>query len=211
MPLRLGKSQSLGRSAIHQARSVAKSCGDNLALRSLRPLPCSILSVMALLSIAIYSEPSLGTCVRLYLPTANGLQARQDETLAELREAPGGNETILVVEDDPFVRGYAVATLEGLGYKTLLAANGPEALSRLGSDAPIDMLFTDIVMPGGMNGWDLAQRAGELRPGIKVLFTSGYALDTLLANGRVLQGVLILMKPYRKSDLASRVRQALGS
>jgi CheY-like chemotaxis protein len=102
-----------------------------------------------------------------------------------------------------------VATLEGLGYRVKVAANGPEALARLAGDEAMDLLFTDIVMPGGMNGWDLGQRATELRPGIRVLFTSGYALDTLVANSRVLQGVMILMKPYRKADLAWRVRQAL--
>jgi PAS domain S-box-containing protein len=161
--------------------------------------------------VAIYSEPNLGTCVRLYLPAANGQHPREGDNVAQVTEAPRGNETILVVEDDPFVRGYAVATLEGLGYRTLLAANGPEALTRLSADTAIDMLFTDIVMPGGMNGWDLAQRARALRPGIKVLFTSGYALDTLLANGRELHGVLILMKPYRKADLALRIRQALSA
>ncbi len=161
--------------------------------------------------VAIYSEPSLGTSVRLYLPAAD-LGRGAAATTPDLgeHEAPGGVETILVVEDDPFVRGYAVATLEGLGYRTKVAASGPEALTRLGSDEPIDLLFTDIVMPGGMNGWDLAQRAAESRPGIKVLFTSGYALDTLLANGRVSPGVMILMKPYRKADLAWRVRQALA-
>jgi nitrogen-specific signal transduction histidine kinase len=161
--------------------------------------------------VAIYSEPNLGTSVRLYLPAATEGEPKQ--MLADLgeRESPRGEETILVVEDDPFVRGYAVATLEGLGYRTILAASGPEAVSRLSADGEIDLLFTDIVMPGGMNGWDLSQRAIELRPGIKVLFTSGYALETLLANGRALNGVIMLMKPYRKADLALRIRQALGA
>jgi PAS domain S-box-containing protein len=162
--------------------------------------------------VAIYSEPSLGTSVRLYLPAAN-LGADRKLAAPDLgeSEAPGGGESILIVEDDPFVRGYAVATLEALGYKTKVAANGPEALTCLGGDDAIDILFTDIVMPGGLNGWDLAQRAADLRPGIKVLFTSGYALDTLVASGRVLHGVMILLKPYRKSDLAWRIRQVLAS
>ncbi len=162
--------------------------------------------------VAIYSEPSLGTSVRLYLPAAD-LGGSGIATAPELgeHEAPGGVETILVVEDDPFVRGYAVATLEGLGYQVRLAGNAPEALTRLAGEEAIDLLFTDIVMPGGMNGWDLAQRAAELRPEIRTLFTSGYALDTLVANGRALQGVIILMKPYRKADLAWRVRQALST
>jgi PAS domain S-box-containing protein len=161
--------------------------------------------------VAIYSEPNLGTSVRLYLPAAVEGEPKQLPADLGERESPRGEETILVVEDDPFVRGYAVATLEGLGYRTILAASGPEAVSRLSGEGEIDLLFTDIVMPGGMNGWDLAQRAVELRPDIKVLFTSGYALETLVANGRALQGVIILMKPYRKADLALRIRQALGA
>jgi PAS domain S-box-containing protein len=160
--------------------------------------------------VAIYSEPGLGTSVRLYLPTA-GAKPGGGGAPAELgeHEAPGGAETILVVEDDPFVRGYAVATLEGLGYQVKTAANGPEGVARLSNDPTIDLLFTDVVMPGGMNGWELAQRANEIRPGIKVLFTSGYTLDTLVGNGRLSVGVTMLMKPYRKADLAWRVRQAL--
>ncbi len=162
--------------------------------------------------VAIYSEPGLGTSVRLYLPASNlgGGPAVVASDLGE-RDAPGGVETILVVEDDSFVRGYAVAALESLGYKVKVAANGPEALIRLNSEDAIDLLFTDIVMPGGMNGWDLAQRASEARPGIKVLFASGYALDTLIANGRALQGMTILMKPYRKAELAWRIRQVLSN
>ena len=160
--------------------------------------------------VAIYSEPSLGTSVRLYLPAADlGSGSKSASSDVGEHEAPRGGETVLVVEDDPFVRGYAVATLEGLGYKTRVAANGPDALIHLAADEHIDLLFTDIVMPGGLNGWDLAQRAVELRPDIKTLFTSGYALDTLVANGRALNGLTILMKPYRKSDLAWRIRQAI--
>ncbi|MBI3438392.1 MAG: PAS domain S-box protein [Proteobacteria bacterium] len=163
--------------------------------------------------VAIYSEPSLGTSVRLYLPCAgsNHVEAGATLELAE-RDAPRGGESILVVEDDPFVRGYAVAALEGLGYNVRVAANGPEALLRLNGHDHIDLLFTDVVMPGGMSGWDLARKANELCPGIKVLLTSGYALDTLIATGRALQGgEMILMKPYRKADLAWRVRQTLTS
>jgi PAS domain S-box-containing protein len=163
--------------------------------------------------VAIYSEPSLGTSVRLYIPAAesdSGLQGTAPADLGE-HEAPRGEGAVLVVEDDPFVRGYAVATLESLGYRTLIAANGREALSRLAEDTPIDLLFTDVVMPGGLNGWELAQQAKALRPEIRVLFTSGYALDTLITKGRLAEGVTMLVKPYRKADLAIRVRHVLSS
>ncbi len=131
---------------------------------------------------------------------------------ADVASAPmaAGNERVLVVEDDPFVRGYAVATLESLGYEVQTAANGREALTLLAEAVDrFHLLFTDIVMPGGVNGWELAARAREISPGLKLLFTSGYAMDSLQAQGRVSSGEMLLMKPYRKNDLAMRVRQAL--
>jgi PAS domain S-box-containing protein len=157
--------------------------------------------------VSIYSEPGLGTTVRLYLPCA--LHAP-----AELRDSNdeaglvGGTETILVVEDDPFVRGYAVASLEELGYRVLMAANGVEALTRLESESP-HLLFTDVVMPGGVNGWQLAERARQLRPELKVLLTSGYPLETLTVRGRVSEAAQLLNKPYRKAGLAARLRKVL--
>lgn len=161
--------------------------------------------------IAIYSEIGLGTTVRIYLPAAQvgtGPKAAPEDIGETV--SPRGSERILVVEDDPFVRGYAVATLESLGYHVSTCATGREALGRLSAGEAFELLFTDIVMPGGVNGWELAQRAREIAPNIRVLFTSGYPLDTLISNNRIAEGETLLMKPYRKADLAWRLRQVLG-
>lgn len=120
-----------------------------------------------------------------------------------------GQATVLVTEDDAFVRGHAIACLQSLGYQVITAANGQEALDRLERGAQPDVLFTDIVMPGGISGWDLAERVRVIRPSIKVLFTSGYALETLAERGRLRPGVAVLNKPYRKAELALRLREIL--
>ncbi|MDA9508748.1 histidine kinase [Bradyrhizobium sp. CCBAU 11386] len=160
--------------------------------------------------VTIYSEPGLGTTVRIYLPAV--LAKTQNAPLAVEKEAvQSGSETVLVVEDDPFVRSYAVMSLESLGYKVISAVDGKEALQTLGVAPHIDLLFTDVVMPGGVNGWELAGLARNARPELRVLLTSGYALETLAANGHLRQGALILEKPYRKAELARLVREALAA
>src|SRR5689334_12269932 len=145
--------------------------------------------------VAIYSEPGLGTTVRLYLPAANkdGSVSAAKRTL-ERRLEPG-SETVLLAEDDPFVRGYAVTCLESLGYQVITAVDGREALTLLEQSAKVDILFTDIVMPGGISGWELAERAQKLRPTLKVLLTSGYPLETLAARGHHRLNGNILNKP----------------
>jgi CheY-like chemotaxis protein len=115
----------------------------------------------------------------------------------------------LVTEDDPFVRSYAITCLQSLGYSVVMAANGTEALEKLTAGVKVDLLFTDIVMPGSINGWELAERAQALRPGLKVLFTSGYALETLIERGRMHSEAAVLNKPYRKAELARRLRDIL--
>lgn len=158
--------------------------------------------------VTIYSEPGLGTTVRIYLPAL--LAKTQDVPLAVDKEVThSGSETVLVVEDDPFVRSYAVMSLESLGYKVVSAVDGRDALQTLAAAAHIDLLFTDVVMPGGVNGWELAGLARKDRPELRVLLTSGYALETLAARGHIRQGALILEKPYRKAELARLVREAL--
>ncbi|MFY9288746.1 MAG: PAS domain S-box protein [Alphaproteobacteria bacterium] len=162
--------------------------------------------------VAIYSEPSLGTTVRLYLPAA--VSATTTESVPKPAvdlSALRGRETILVAEDDPFVRGHAVSSLESFGYRVLTAIDGRDALAKLNQDPTIDALFSDVVMPGGLSGWELAEQAQRHRPGLKVLLTSGYPMETLAARTPHNQDIAILNKPYRKSDLGRRIRQILDA
>jgi PAS domain S-box-containing protein len=160
--------------------------------------------------IKIYSEEGHGTSVKIYLPRATGLQ----QTPAEARVSAnieGGNETVLVVEDDALVRRYVMTQIESLGYTTLEAANASDAL-RIIDDVPaIDLLFTDVIMPGPMNGRQLVDEALNRRPGLKTLYTSGYTENAIVHHGRLDSGVLLLAKPYRKSELARMIRLALAS
>jgi len=120
--------------------------------------------------LTIYSEPGLGTCVRLYLPVAVGEDGGQSHRVKLADEhAPRGSETVLVAEDDPFVLSHARSCLESLGYKVLTATDGHDALKQINKDEQIDVLFTDIVMPGGINGFELAEQAIRARPELKVL------------------------------------------
>jgi PAS domain S-box-containing protein len=159
--------------------------------------------------VKIYSEVGHGTSVKLYLPRASGLQETADEVEASAN-VRGGNETILVVEDDALVRKYVVTQIASLGYATLQAANAAEALKIVESGVPIDLLFTDVIMPGGMNGRQLVEAATKLRPALRVLFTSGYTENAMVHHGRLDAGVLLLAKPYRKPQLARMIRTALS-
>ena len=160
--------------------------------------------------VSIYSEPGLGTTVRIYLPnvTLNGSRS-SSQPAADEDALPRGNETILVVEDDPFVRSSVILRVESLGYKVVLAVDGREAVMKLRTNPEIDMLFTDIVMPGGMSGWEVAELAQQMRPGLPTVFTSGYALEALVDQGRAPVKSIVLTKPYRKAELAHRLREAL--
>jgi len=159
--------------------------------------------------VTIYSEPQLGTTVRIYLPSAVGDAPLAPAPEDVARQSDRGSGTVLVVEDDAFVRSYAVACLTRLGYQVIEAESGPDALQVLNNGAEPDVLFTDIVMPGGLNGWELAQQAKVLRPKMRVLFTSGYALETLIARGRLDANASVLNKPYRRADLAAQLRALL--
>jgi CheY-like chemotaxis protein len=160
--------------------------------------------------VKIYSEPGDGTTVKIYLPRATGLADTAKEQPAS-SGIEGGKETILVVEDDKLVRRYVVTQIESLGYKALEAANASEALRIIDSKAHIDLLFTDVIMPGSMNGRQLVDAALARRPALKTLFTSGYTEDAIVHHGRLDSGVLLLAKPYRKSELARMIRLALDS
>ncbi|WP_439578470.1 ATP-binding protein [Elioraea sp.] len=156
----------------------------------------------------IYSEQGHGTTVKLYLPRAEP----QDGTAAAPAVAAsvrGGNETILLVEDDALVREHVSGQLRSLGYRVLSAPDGPGALDVLEHDLSVDLLFTDVVMPGGMNGRELAALGQTCRPGLRVLYTSGYTENAIVHHGRLDPGVPLLNKPYRRDELAARVRSAL--
>jgi PAS domain S-box-containing protein len=162
--------------------------------------------------VSIHSEPGLGTTVRLYLPRvgADALRSPEPDTVDE-ELAPKGHETILVAEDDPFVRASVVRQLESLGYTVISAVAGDDAMGKLRANPEIDMLFTDIIMPGGMSGWELADLARQVRGNLPVVFSSGYALDTLIEKGLASARSIVLTKPYRKAELARRIREALAA
>ena len=157
--------------------------------------------------IRIYSEVGHGTTIRLYLPPAQGQAEAAPAPTAPLAH---GNETIMVVEDDALVRNFVTAQLQSLGYRTLAAADGPAAMAMIEKGQPFDLLFTDVIMPGGMTGRQLAEEVAKRRPGIKVLYTSGYTDNAIVHQGRLDPGVLLLTKPYRKSQLADMIRRALS-
>lgn len=159
--------------------------------------------------IKIYSEEGHGTTVRIYLPQAMG--AAQPGELARISSIEGGHETILVVEDDNLVRTFVVGLIQSLGYVTLAAVNAAEALVVINGPQQIDLLFTDMIMPGSMNGRQLADAALRQRTALKILFTSGYSNEAIIHHGQLDAGVLLLVKPYRKSDLARMIRAALAA
>jgi len=158
----------------------------------------------------IDSERGKGTTVKLLFPAAK----RQEGALQPTRSAPGallgGTERILVVEDDEMLRGQVVTQIASLGYDVQQAASAAQALVIIDTNEAFDLLFTDIVMPGGMNGRQLADAALIRQPGLKVLFTSGYTADAIGQKGRLDKGVYLLGKPYRRHELARKIREVLG-
>jgi CheY-like chemotaxis protein len=158
--------------------------------------------------VKIYSELGQGTSVKLYLPQADPEcePSNQEATLiADLQ----GSEIILLVEDNAPVREFAKTQLLHLGYQVLEAANGKDALEILKGHQDIDLLFTDVVMPGGLNGRELALEARKLYPALKVLFCSGYAESAILHMGLMDKDVQLLNKPYSRLQLARRIREML--
>jgi CheY-like chemotaxis protein len=159
--------------------------------------------------IKIYSEVGQGTTVKLYLPRTRA----PEEGLGPVATSPveGGTETILVVEDDEGVRAAVIDMLTELGYSVLKAGNAEQALTILSSGATIDVLLSDVVMPGPIKTRELARRAQELHPNIQVLYTSGYTQNAIVHNGRLDDGVQLLSKPYRRDELARKLRALLGA
>jgi signal transduction histidine kinase len=160
--------------------------------------------------VKIYSEPGEGTTVRIYLPRAVAATPapRKGQPPVEL---PRGSATILVVEDEPGVREIAVAILQDLGYQVFEAADGTQALKIFGEhSAEIDLLLTDVVLPGKVRGRELADRVVAFRPEVKVLFMSGYTENSIVHHGRLDDGVRFLAKPFKREQLAQKVAEALG-
>jgi PAS domain S-box-containing protein len=160
-------------------------------------------------NIEVDSEEGRGTTFRIYLPKADFEASLL--TSADDLQSTGGTETILCVEDDAAVRAYVIAQLESLGYKVIAASNAAEALAIADGGAEFDLLFSDVVMPGRMNGKQLAERMRLRRPSLRVLFTSGYTDHTIIRDGRIMRDVFFLSKPYRKPQLARMVRRSLDA
>ncbi len=158
--------------------------------------------------IKMYSEPGEGTTVRIYLPRSRAEESV--EPITETTTATGGAETILVVEDDADVRGTVVELISDLGYRVLKAKDARSALAIVESGAKIDLLFTDVVMPGEMRSPELARRARERLRNLAVVYTSGYTENAIVHDGRLDEGVDLLSKPYTREALARKLRQALN-
>jgi len=161
--------------------------------------------------VKIYSELGHGTTVKLYLPRLRAQAGAEPDS--EPAPDPEGDkeETILVLEDDDEVRANSVDSLRELGYRVIEAHDGPSALRLLERQPRVDLLFTDIVLPGGLTGAEVALRARTLRPTLKVLFTTGYARNAIIHHGRLDKGVQLIVKPFSFSDLAVKVRDVIDS
>ena len=160
--------------------------------------------------VRVYSELDEGTTVKIYLPRYVGAEEHvEDAEQSQAANGAIGTETILVVEDDDALRLHTVETLAELGYRVLPATNGAAALEILDSGNDIDLLFTDVVMPGGLNGRQLADEAVRRRPGLKVLFTTGYTRNAIVHHGRLDPGVEMVGKPFSSDELIRKVRAIL--
>jgi len=158
--------------------------------------------------IKLYSEEGQGATIKIYLPRAEGQPDLLDDA-ARASPLKGGSESILVVEDDALVRGYVIAQLRSLGYRTCAATNGAEALRLIDAGEDFDLLFSDVIMPG-MSGLELAREVVKRQSSIRVLFTSGYTENAVVHQGQLETGVALLNKPYRKADLAKKIREILS-
>jgi CheY-like chemotaxis protein len=161
--------------------------------------------------IAVYSEPGVGTTFRLYLPRAGSETAAPTETAKTVAPSRGVGETVLAVEDNERLRRVVMRQLRGLGYQAIEAVDAADALSILERQS-VDVLFSDIVMPGDLDGMELAQQVRERWPAVKIVLTSGFPgtrLDDHLGpqNG----AVRILTKPYRSEELGAALREVLGN
>jgi PAS domain S-box-containing protein len=161
--------------------------------------------------IKIYSELGEGTTVKLYLPRYRGEAHEEVPVVTSQSPRAIGDEYILVVEDDEVLRGYATEILRELGYKIFEAENGAAAMNILASHPKIDLLFTDVIMPGGLNGRQLADQALAVKPSLKVLFTSGYTRNAIVHHGRLDPDISLIGKPYSFEQLAAKIRLCLDT
>ncbi|SFR96954.1 ATP-binding protein [Sphingomonas jatrophae] len=159
--------------------------------------------------VRVYTEPGQGTTMCLYLPRLIGELVEDREELDAKIAETGAGETVLVVDDETTVRMLIVEILTEAGYRSIEADDGPSALKILGSDARIDLLITDVGLPGGMNGRQVADAARETRPGLKVLFVTGYAENAAVGNGHLEPGMEVITKPFVMSDLAAKIGDLL--
>jgi len=159
--------------------------------------------------VQIYSEPGQGTTVKIYLPRAHQPETSPVRT-DEGQDGAGRGQTILVVEDDDNVRASVVGLLETLGYRCREAADAQQALETLRADPAVDLIFSDVVMPGPLKTRDFASQVEAMSPGLPILFTSGYTDNAIVHQGRLDPGVALLSKPYTRGDLARKVAQMLG-
>jgi CheY-like chemotaxis protein len=160
--------------------------------------------------VSIYSEPGQGTIVKMYLPRARA-EAASDVSPAAVASVPRGNERILLVEDDALVRRHAVAVLIGLGYRVTACEDGPSALRSFAAEGPFDLLLVDVVLGGGMNGRQVAEAIAARNPALKILFMSGYTENAIAHHGRLDSGVQLLGKPFRRAEIAAKVRKVLDA
>jgi CheY-like chemotaxis protein len=156
--------------------------------------------------VALDSALGRGTTITIFLPRAPQQEISARPRFLAPAAAPGG-KTVLFVEDEPAVSAVAQAFFDKLGYKILAVPDGPQAVQILQGGEPVDLLFTDVMLPEGMTGKEIADAARRLRPGIKVLFVSGYATDMLQSEGRLDADSILLQKPYRRADLAEALRK----
>jgi len=159
--------------------------------------------------IRITSDVGVGTVVRVYLPRSAEVTAAAGAAPTAARDLPRGCETILFVEDDPMVREHTGKQIVGLGYAVITAENAIEAMQLADDGYVPDLLFTDVVMPGGMNGRQLALKLRARWPQLRVLYTSGYAHGQLTIDGESVPSKYVLSKPYRRADLAAKLREVL--
>jgi len=159
--------------------------------------------------ITIYSELGHGTTFNLYFPRVGGI-AVQASAKSNATD-PDARKTILVVEDDDRVRQLTITRLKLIGYEVLEASDGPKAVDLLTKGHPLDLVFTDLVMPGAMSGREVAARARQLGPGIKVLLTSGYAEELVHGDDLEREQLKLLRKPYRQADLVTALREVLAT